>query len=146
MKGIALCFIILLSGCWGDATVSDAPAFGERRRFAGKIEGNWEYGSFRECGTLKHCTDMFKSCGYSVSESARTDWKRLLKNQREANYWVEFVGRRRDASHAEESDNLDPQECVVEVEQVLTACESSSPIYPDENGQLPECASPESRL
>jgi len=146
MRGTVLCFALLLSGCWRDATVQDPPAFGVRHRFAGKIEGNWEYGSFRECGTPKRCFDAIDYCGYSVSDSAKADWKRLLKNEREADYWVEFVGRRRPATHAEASDNLDPKECVVEVLEVLTACESSSPIYPDENGKMPECASPESRL
>ena len=129
----------------GCSQADKEPTFEGSRRFAGKIEGNWEYGHFRECGTLKGCSIAVKSCGYTVAGAAKADWNRLLANESDRSYWIEFLGRKRPASRAEALDNLDPQECVIEVEKLLTACESASPIYPDERGKLPACASSASR-
>lgn len=133
-------FCLPLAGC-----SSAEPAFEGSHTFAGKIEGNWEYGSFRECGTPAGCSRAFSTCGYDVSAAASADWKRLLPNERNNNYWVEFTGRKRTASVSEQENNLDPKDCVVEVLNIVTACESASPIYPDESGKMPKCASARSR-
>lgn len=131
--------ILLLFGCdRAPLAESASPAFEELRTFAGKLEGNWEHVGFRECGTPENCSKSFADCGVEVAETARKDWAHLRSDE---NYWLEFIGRRRAASSAEARDNLDPHECVIEVQRLLRACESSSPIYPDESGQRPSCAS-----
>ena len=132
---------LLLLGCSSSPQAeSVVPTFGQSRVFAGKLEGNWEYVAFRECGTPENCFNSVSDCGVEVSEAAKGDWARLLPNP-EDSYWIVFVGRKRAASLAEFADNLDSQECVVEVQRLQTACESSSPIYPDQDGQRPACAS-----
>jgi hypothetical protein len=133
-----LTFMVLGSG---PLLANPAPPYGKPRQFAGKIEGNWEYGVFRECRLPAACAERFKSCGYKLTLSAQKDWSRLLPEATQENYWIEFVGRKRTASHNEMADNLDPQMCIVEIQKVTAACVSSSPIYPDENGAFPACAS-----
>lgn len=122
-----------------------SPQFGPLRQFAGKIEGNWEYGAFRECGSPKKCSNAFKSCGYTVTGSARNERSRLLPQEARQNYWIEFFGRKRTASIEEMSDNLNPVLCVVEIQRIIVACESASPIYPDQEGKFPTCASSQTR-
>ena len=81
------------------------------------------------------------TCGVEVTTAARDDFSKRTP-RRDAYYWIEFIGRRRGATKAEMADNLDAQDCFVEVQQLVRACESSSPIYPDGDGKRPDCASP----
>ena len=133
--------LLLLFGCDRPPSGKAAfPSYKEPRMFAGKWEGHWEHTAFRECGTPENCANSLAECDVQVAESARADWKRLMPDPT-GTYWIEFVGRKRAASPAEMADNLDPQECAVEVQRLLTACQSSSPLYPDSEGQRPACAS-----
>lgn len=132
---------LLLSGCQPSHSERTAsPAFGAPRVFAGKWEGDWEYTAFRECGTPKNCVKAVTDCGVEVAESARADWRRLMPDPTE-HYWVEFIGRSRMSSPAELADNLSPQQCVVEVQRLLKACVSFSPVYPNDEERHPSCAS-----
>jgi hypothetical protein len=137
--------LLSLLGCQPAPSEQTAsPAFGAPRVFAGKWEGHWEYTAFRECGTPENCVNAVADCGVDVAQSARADWRRLKPNP-SAHYWVEFIGRSRAASPAETADNLDSQECAVEIQRLLRACQSFSPIYPNAQEQRPLCASLRSR-